>query len=51
MAPEPRTTQNRPLPARWRPRFGTYYYRVPPGQEHQWDGKTEFPLGRTLNDA
>jgi integrase len=39
------------LPARWRFRYGSYSYRVPAGQEHLWDGKKEFVLGRTLAEA
>lgn len=39
------------LPSRWRYRSGAYYYRVPPGLEFQWDGRTEYMLGRTLSEA
>ncbi len=30
---------------------GAYFYRVPPGQEHRWDGKKQFRLGATLPEA
>ncbi|MDB3945178.1 tyrosine-type recombinase/integrase [Gammaproteobacteria bacterium] len=30
---------------------GAYRYLVPKGHEHQWDGKTEFKLGKTLAEA
>jgi len=30
---------------------GAYYYRVPPGLEHQWDGKKQFRLGVSLPEA
>lgn len=47
-----RTRQhNRHLPKRWCVEHGAYYYRVPPGQEHRWDGKTKFRLGRTESEA
>lgn len=51
MSPKPRNKKNRGLPARWRERNGTYYYRVPEGQEHNWDGKKEFTLGKKLSEA
>lgn len=51
LSPKPRTKKNRGLPARWREKHGAYYYRVPPGFEHQWDGKREFRLGKTLPEA
>jgi len=44
-------TENQGLPKRWRYRFGAYYYRVPPGDESQWDGKKDFKLGRTYPEA
>lgn len=31
--------------------YDAYYYRVPKGQEHLWDGKKEFNLGRSLSEA
>lgn len=46
-----RKKENRGLPARWRLRFGAYYYRVPPGLEAHWDGKKEFRLGDKLHEA
>ncbi len=51
MPPKKRKPENRGLPKRWRYRFGTYYYMVPQDQREHWDGKWEFPLGRTLTDA
>jgi len=39
------------LPTRWRHKHGSYYFRVPPGLEHRWDGKKEFRLGATLPEA
>lgn len=51
MAPKPRNKENKHLPARWRFKHGAYYYRVPPDQKHQWDGKSDFLLGRSLADA
>lgn len=39
------------MPRRWQLEHGAYYYRVPPGFEHLWDGKKRFPLGRTLSEA
>lgn len=51
MPPLPRNPRNKGLPARWRLKYKTYYYRVPPGQEAAWDGKTEFRLGNTLREA
>ena len=38
-------------PVGWRFKFGQWRYRVPRGQEHAWDGKKEFTLGRTLPEA
>lgn len=51
MPPRPRNRGNKDLPARWRRKGGSFYYRVPPGLEHQWDGKTEFCLGHSLTEA
>ena len=39
------------LPPRWRHRHGAYYFRVPDDQRDQWDGKSEFRLGKSLADA
>jgi integrase len=49
--PNIRQKHNKRLPSRWRFRKGRYRYRVPSGQEHLWDHKTEFVLGRTLSEA
>ena len=49
--PKPRLAANKPLPRRWRFLHGAYYYRVPPGLEHLWDGKKQFRLGGTLAEA
>jgi integrase len=49
--PKPRLAKNKGLPARWRYYHGSYIYRVPPGFEAQWDGKTQFRLGETLPEA
>lgn len=46
-----RNAENRGLPARWQFRHGAWYYRVPPGCEGLWNGKTQFLLGRTLPQA
>lgn len=46
-----RTRANSGLPRNWRHRYGGYYYRVPAGEEHRWDGKREYLLGRTLAEA
>jgi integrase len=51
MPPKKRLKENKGLPKRWREKHGAYYYRVPPGQEHEWDNKKEFLLGKTLSDA
>ena len=51
MSPKPRRSENKSLPARWRFKHGAYYYRVPPGQEAQWDGRKEFRLGADLAKA
>lgn len=46
-----RSKENQGLPARWRHTHGAYYYQVPPGLEHLWDGKKTFRLGDKLNEA
>ncbi len=46
-----RSKNHEGLPARWRYLHGAYRYQVPPGQEHRWDGKQTFTLGRTLSEA
>lgn len=49
--PKPRRKENRGLPERWTSQHGAYYYRVPKGLEHLWDGKQMFRLGSTLPEA
>ena len=49
--PKTRLRHNSGLPSRWRYYHGAYYFRVPPGMEPYWDGKTQFRLGKTLADA
>lgn len=49
--PPTRKPENRGLPARWQLHHGAYFYRVPPGLEHKWDGKKKFRLGATLTEA
>lgn len=49
--PRKRKPENRGLPTRWRRLRGKYYFDVPPGLEHAWDGKRLFPLGATLAEA
>lgn len=51
MAPRNRKPENKGLPKRWQFTHGAYYYRVPPGQEAQWDGKKRYRLGATLPEA
>lgn len=51
MTPKVKNKVNKGLPKRWRLKHGAYYYRVPPGLEHHWDGKTEFRLGKKLSEA
>ena len=51
MSPRKRNGENRPLPRRWRLRRGVYWYRVPAGLEHLWDGKKEFMLGKSMTEA
>jgi integrase len=46
-----RKKENRGLPERWRNYHGAFYYRVPLGCEHLWDGKKQFRLGATLGEA
>jgi len=48
---KPRNREHKGLPVGWRYKNGAYRYRVPPGQEHLWDGKTEFKLGKTLSES
>lgn len=49
--PRRRRPENKGLPARWRYYHGAYYYLVPSGMEHQWDGKKQFRLGSNLIEA
>ncbi|SCU73462.1 Phage integrase (fragment) [Cupriavidus necator] len=49
--PKPRNAETRGLPTRWQHYHGAYYYQVPPGLEHMWDGKKKFRLGKTLPEA
>ena len=49
--PRARNNENCGYPKSWRFRYDAYYYRVPKGQEHLWDGKKEFHLGRSLSEA
>ena len=49
--PRRRNSENRGLPARWRRYHGAYYYQVPQGQEARWEGKRQFRLGSTLEEA
>jgi integrase len=49
--PHARNEGNRGYPKSWRFRYDAYFYRVPKGQEHLWDGKKEFCLGHSLADA
>lgn len=49
--PRKRNPENKPLPKRWQKKHGAYYYRVPKGQEHLWDGKQVFRLGKGLPEA
>lgn len=46
-----RKPENDGLPKRWRLHHGKYYYRVPPGSEHLWEGKKNYLLGSTLPEA
>lgn len=49
--PRPRNPENAGLPKRWRFVYNAYYYQVPQGTEHHWDGKKTFRLGKTLPEA
>lgn len=51
MSPRKRNKINKPLPERWRYKHGAYYYRVPESLRDNWDGKSEFRLGATLQEA
>ena len=43
--------ENKTLPARWRLRYGAYYYQVPPNRREELGGKYEIRLGKTLTEA
>jgi len=49
--PRKRSKENRGLPMRWRFTRGAYYYLVPKGLEHLWDGKQTFRLSDKLHEA
>ena len=49
--PRKRNIENKGLPERWRYYHGAYYYQVPPGLEHLWEGKKQFRLGKTLPES
>ena len=49
--PRQRRPENKGLPKRWQHTHGAYYFRVPPGEEHRWEGKKRFRLGSTLTEA
>ena len=51
MSPKPRLKSNQGLPAGWRHKHGAYYYRPPVNLRELWDGKTEYRLGTTLDEA
>ena len=44
-------TTHHGLPERWAFQHGAYYYRVPPGDSSQWDGKKLFRLGTVYSEA
>ena len=49
--PRKRNSENIGLPKRWRHYHGAYFYAVPKGLEHLWDGKRQFRLGDNLTEA
>lgn len=49
--PRKRNAENKALPSRWRFTRNAYYYQVPLGLEHLWDGKKTFKLGSSLPEA
>lgn len=49
--PKPRLEEHKALPHRWRRKHGAYYYRVPAGDEYLWEGRQDFRLGATLQEA
>jgi len=46
-----RLSKNKGYPKGWRLKNGAIRYRVPAGQEHLWDNKSEFTLGKTETEA
>jgi integrase len=46
-----RSPENVGLPMRWRQVHGAYYYQVPLGLEHLWNGKKLYRLGKTLTES
>lgn len=46
-----RNRENLGLPARWVNKHGAYYYLPPVEQRAQWDGKSWFLLGKSLQEA
>jgi integrase len=46
-----RNKENKGLPSRWRYKHGAYYFRVPEGLRSFWGDKSEFRLGKTLDEA
>lgn len=49
--PKARLKENKGLPERWVLHHGAYYFRVPVGLEHLWEGKKKFLLGHSLPEA
>ena len=49
--PRQRNPENTGLPQRWRFVYNAYYYQVPAGMEHHWNGKKTFRLGKSLSEA
>lgn len=49
--PRKRNRDNNGFPSGWRWMNGKIRYRVPKGCESYWDGKKQFTLGKTLNEA
>lgn len=49
--PKARKPENIGLPNRWTFQHGAYYYRVPTGSEHLWNGKKMYRLGSSLETA
>lgn len=49
--PRKRNAENKGLPSRWRYTRNAYYFQVPTGLEHLWDGKKTYKLGSSLPEA